>query len=135
MAAFFTVGLYFGRVEAIFPDGSLECRFANLVTQNKYKIRTEREVVLPKDVISSNVQASYMANNIFQLDCNWHLIRDEQERRKKLFNASKRVGFLKHIYTRTPYRQDRNRYTDQMSLNKTYCTSFMLSSVFLSRCS
>ena len=97
MAAFFTVGLYFGRVEAIFPDGSLECRFANLVTQNKYKIRTEREVVLPKDVISSNVQASYMANNIFQLDCDWRLIRDEQERRKKLFSASKRVGFLKHI--------------------------------------
>ena len=96
MAAFFTVGLYFGRVEAIFPDGPLECRFANLVTQNKYKIRTEREVVLPKDVISSNVQASYMANNIFQLDCDWRLIRDEQERRKKLFNASKRVGFLKH---------------------------------------
>ena len=38
-----------------------------------------------------------MANNIFQLDCDWRLIRDEQERRKKLFNASKRAGFLKHI--------------------------------------
>ena len=135
MAAFFTVGLYFGRVEAIFPDGSLECRFANLVTQNKYKIRTEREVVLPKDVISSNVQASYMANNIFQLDCDWRLIRDEQERRKKLFNASKRVGFLKHIPVLHIGKIEIHRYTDQMSLNKTYCTSFMLSSVFLSRCS